>query len=183
MYDIDEKLCNKISKYLFQVNKFEFDLLGNNCICTRKVDDLKDIELYGVNLEYNLKINEKYHQIYFSIGQGENSYYYIFVSKVGKTLIVLNLNINNQNQDDRIIFDIQIIITSPQSATKEERAFIRDECVKKLREYGMNVDKKNRIYLGQYDIPNEKFIDTTPKDLLTNLLVIGICKNEAIFGI
>ena len=165
-------------------------MFGNHCICTKginiSINDqglyLRDENFFGRNLEYTLKIKSNEYPIAFQLYENTNEHYRIFLYTENNKMLT-SVNLTTGQQDDRIIFDIQIKITSPQSATKEERAFIRDECVRKLREYGLNVDKKNHIYLGQYDIPNEKFIDTTPKDLLTNLLVLGICKNETIFGI
>ncbi|MBR5913470.1 MAG: hypothetical protein IKZ58_03830 [Selenomonadaceae bacterium] len=190
MKKVDDKICEEISKKLCQVGNFEFDLLGNNCICEKGIKNsinnqggyLSEENFFGRNLEYTLKINSDEYPIAFQLYKNVKDFYRIFLlTKNNKMLTSVNLT-KGQNAE-RITFDIQIKISSPQSATQEERKFMRDECVKKLVEYGLNVDKKNHIYLGEYDISERKFFNTTPKNLIQNLLIIGICKNKAIFGI
>ena len=190
MYKVNDKISITIAQRFYNIGNFEFNILDNKCTLTKGIknsinnqqDYLRDENFFGRNLEYTLKINDEEYPIAFQFYENDRGHYRIFVfTEKGKMLTSVNLTTGLR--DEIITFDIQIKITSPQSITKEERKLIRDECVKKLREYGLNVDKKNHVYLGEYDITSNKFVNITPKDLLINLLVIGIYKNSEIFNI
>ena len=190
MKKIDDKICEEISEKLCQVGIFNFNLLGNNCVCEKGIENsinnqrgyLANENFFRRNLEYTLKINSSEYPIAFQLYRNDSGFYRIFLYTQSNKMLT-SVNLTKGQQGERIIFDIQIKISSPQSATKEERKFRRDECVKKLIEYGMNVDKKNHVYLGEYDICEKNFFNTTPENLIKNLLVIGIFKNKLIFGI
>ena len=190
MYEVDEKICNEISEQLRKVGNFEFNLLGNRFVCKKGVKCsinnqdgcLMKENFFGRDLEYILQLNSTKYPIAFQLYENIRKHYRIFVfTKDAKMLTSVNLT--NGYQNNKIIFDIQIKITSPHNISKEERKFIRDECVKDLREYGLNIDKKNHAYLGEYDICTREFFNTTPEYFIKNLLVIGICKNKSIFGL
>ena len=187
---VDDKICEEFSKELCKVGNFHFNLFENECICTKGIEIsinnqgnyLRDENFFGRNLEYTLKINYEEYPIAFQLYRNVSNFYRIFLYTQSNKMLT-SVNLTKGLNESRIIFDIQIKITSPQNATQEERKFLRDECVKKLIEYGLKVDKKNYIYLGEYDILEKNFYSTNPEELIKNLLVIGICKNKSIFGI
>ena len=190
MKKVYDKICEEISKKLCSVGNFKFNLFDNECICTKGIENsinnqgdyLRDENFFGRDLEYTLKINSSEYPIAFQLYMNTKEFYRIFLFTKNNKMLT-SVNLTKGLNGNRIIFDIQIKITSPQSATQEERKFLRDECVKKLIDYGLKVDKKNHIYLGEYDILENKFYGTTSEDLIKNLLIIGICRNNYIFRI
>ena len=191
MQKVDDKICRQISKKLCSAGNFKFALFGKECICTKGIENsinnqgelnLRNENFFGRDLEYTLKVNSSEYPIAFQLYMNIKEFYRIFLF-THNNKILTSVNLTPGQKADRIIFDIQVKITSPHSATQEERKFLRDECVKKLIDYGLKVDKKNHVYFGEYDILENKFCDTTPEDLIKNLLIIGICKNNSIFGI
>ena len=187
---VNNKICEEISEKLCSIGDFKFNLFGNECICAKGIEVsinnqdayLRDENFFGRNLEYTLQINSEKYPIAFQLYKNIKDFYRIFLFTQNNKMLT-SVNLTKGFNESRIIFDIQIKITSPQSATQEERKFLRDECVKKLIEYGLKVDKKNHVYLGEYDISEKIFYATNPEKLIKNLLVIGICKNNSIFEI
>ena len=56
--------------------------------------------------------------------------------------MLTSVNLTKGLDGEKIIFDIQIKISSPQNLSCEERSNIRDDIVKELRNNGLKADKK-----------------------------------------
>lgn len=193
VYVVNDKAAGEFATLFKSVDDFSFELMGKTYTCQKGINVsinnqggcLSDDNFFGRNLGYTMCVDGKMYPIVYHLYQNTSGHYRIFLYTNGnKMLTSMNLSTGlEKNGSGRIILDIQIKISSPQSISKEERLYMRDECVKRLRNHGMRIDKNNRVYMGEYDIPKKELIHTSPKNLLIDILTVGICRNAELFDL
>ena len=112
--------------------------------------------------------------------QNESGHYRIFLYGKNNKMLT-SVNLTKGLDGGRIVFDIQIKVTSPHSLSRLQKQRKRDNILKELRINGLKADNKNHIALGSYDILTDKFVGTDSESFLKNMLTIGICKNRELF--
>ena len=187
-YSVNEEIVAKISNHLCELGNLEFDISGNHFLAQKGTDysinnqegNLRESNYFGRNLEYTLLVNGMKIPIVIQLYENIKKQYRIFLFGKGNKMLT-SVNLTKGLDGEKIIFDIQIKISSPQNLSCEERSNIRDDIVKELRNNGLRADKKNHIEFGQYDIPSDQFINTNAEKLIKDLMIIGICKNREMF--
>lgn len=194
IYSVNDAVAQDFALPFNEISNFSFEFKGKKYTCHKGIDVsinnqggyLRQDNFFGTNQEYTL-MDEcgKTYPIVYHLYQNSEGHYRIFLFTRGtKMLTSVNLSTGlEKNNSGRIILEIQIRITAPQNISKIERQSMRDECITKLRNHGMRLDKNNRVYLGEYDIPSKALIHTTPHKLLQDMLIVGICRNAKIFDL
>ena len=193
MYEITDSVARDFASHFHPIEDFSFEFMGKKYSCTRGIETslnnqggyLRQDNFFGSELEFTLYDDCRSYPLAFQLYQNTSKNYRIFLyTKGNKMLTSVNLTTGlEKNNSGRIIFEIQIKITSPQNISPEERKYLRDECIGRLRDYGVRIDKNNRVFLGEYDIPLNSFIHGEPKDFITNMLIVGICRNAKLFDL
>ncbi len=192
IYKVTDSIAKDFVAHFRSMGDFSFDFMGKKYFCEHGIDAsinnqggyLSEDNFFGRELEYTLSDGQKAYPLAFHLYQNRQGNYRVFLyTKGNKMLTSVNLTTGlEKNNSGRIILEIQIKITSPQNISQEGRKYIRDECIRRLREAGKRVDKNNRVFLGEYDIPTKSFVHGEPKNFIINMLIVGICRNSKLFN-
>ena len=104
-----------------------------------------------------------------------SGYYRVFVYNNKGMLTSVNLS---TGYTDGVI-NLEILLKlSTRDMTKEERNEYRDMLVVDIEREGIEIIKKNTVYLGKYDVVKDEFIDTNAKTFLEQLIKVAVIKGH-----
>ena len=121
-YSVNEEIVAKISNHLCELGNLEFDISGNHFLAQKGTDysinnqegNLRESNYFGRNLEYTLLVNGMKIPIVIQLYENIKKQYRIFLFGKGNKMLT-SVNLTKGLDGEKIIFDIQIKISSPQN--------------------------------------------------------------------
>ncbi|HHW66213.1 hypothetical protein [Defluviitalea raffinosedens] len=180
---MNEAIIQNFTNKILSVDLKEIFINGNQFILNKghsysinnQAGDLAETNFFGKDLEFTIVSNDFEMPISIQLYENISGYYRIFVYNNRGMLTSINLSMGYS--DGEISLEIQLKLFS-RNMTKEERERNRDMLVMDLAREGIDIVKKNTVCFGKYDVINDKFIDTTEKKFLEQLIKVAIIKGH-----
>ena len=170
----DKLVCVSLNDIYINKNKFNLQR-GHNYSINNQDGVLSEINLFGKELEFIMVRQDMMMPISIQLYENISGYYRVFVYNNKGMLTSVNLS---TGYTDGVI-NLEILLKlSTRDMTKEERNEYRDMLVVDIEREGIEIIKKNTVYLGKYDVVKDEFIDTNAKTFLEQLIKVAVIKGH-----
>lgn len=137
------------------------------------------INLLNRDLEFTLPLRKQKLEISIQLYENNRNHYRLFVYCKNGMLFSMNLSTLRKKEIVQNVLPLRqtISLTAPRAISSSERRKRRDELVEHLSSIGMEFDK-NRVWLGDFDIRNGVFVDTSSQVFLRHLIILSVIKGH-----
>lgn len=175
IHDFADKILSVDLKEIYiNGNKFLIEKSHKYSINNQQ-GDLADTNFLGKELEFTLKGANVEVPISIQLYKNISGHYRIFV--YNNKGMLTSVNLSTGYFDGEIILEILLKLSS-RNMTKEERERYRDTLVADIEREDIKIRGLKKVYFGKYDVSENKFIDTTSKKFLEQLIKVAIIKGH-----